>query len=175
MSGFGSSGMATWTIIHCTWPPLRLKPYCKQGDTWGIAAPQSHATGGTRLPTRRRKGHHTAVIRTAPSRQPLTPDWYPCPQDHPSTTPGPGVYSATSALGEQPLSPNRSPARVPFGSSSREDAKKLYVSSRHMGAQRGTQGPPPGTYTVSGSFGQQVASAKPTSPAFTLRKTDRLK
>ncbi|GIL43142.1 hypothetical protein Vafri_973 [Volvox africanus] len=94
----------------------------------------------------------------------------------PSTTPGPGVYQAVvHAIGEQPTSPNRSPSRVRFGSSTRDQAQKLFLSSRHIEQQRGTMGSPPGSYDLPGALGQQVTSSKTSSPSFSLPRTDRLK
>ncbi|KAG2495719.1 hypothetical protein HYH03_006319 [Edaphochlamys debaryana] len=93
-----------------------------------------------------------------------------------NTNPGPGVYSPViTSMGEQACSPNRSPSRVPFGTSDREAAKNLYLSSGHVTAKRGTLGAPPGQYEVPGALGRQPLSAKPSSPAFSLSRTDRLK
>ncbi|GLC35751.1 hypothetical protein PLESTM_000361800 [Pleodorina starrii] len=94
----------------------------------------------------------------------------------PSTTPGPGIYQpVVSAIGEQAASPNRSPSRVRFGSGTREQAQKVFLSSRHVEQQRGTMGSPPGSYTVPGAMGYQITSSKTNSPAFSLPRTDRLK
>ncbi|KAG2450076.1 hypothetical protein HYH02_000180 [Chlamydomonas schloesseri] len=92
-----------------------------------------------------------------------------------STTPGPGNYEAgLSSVGpRQPLSPNRSPQRVNFGSSTREQSSKLFMSSRHVADKRGTQGPPPGSYELPGALGPQVT--KPSSPSFSLHRTNRLR
>lgn len=93
-----------------------------------------------------------------------------------NTSLGPGLYRTITALGEQPLSPNRSPERIKFASScTREQAQKVFLSVKHVSHQKGTQGPPPGTYTIPGAMGAQLASNKPSSPAFSLSRTDRLK
>lgn len=48
-----------------------------------------------------------------------------CVQGKVSNVPGPGSYQPLSALGDQPLSPNASPPRPRFGSTTRDQVRVL--------------------------------------------------
>ncbi|KXZ56623.1 hypothetical protein GPECTOR_1g561 [Gonium pectorale] len=97
-------------------------------------------------------------------------------KEAPSTTPAPGTYQpVVTSIGDQSVSRHLSPSRVLFGTGTRDQAQKLFLSSRHVQQQRGTLGSPPGSYDVPGAMGHQVASVKPSSPSFSLPRTDRLK
>uniref|UniRef100_A0A7S0RZ13 Flagellar associated protein n=1 Tax=Chlamydomonas leiostraca TaxID=1034604 RepID=A0A7S0RZ13_9CHLO len=86
-----------------------------------------------------------------------------------------GTYSLPSSIGPQAESRCKSPARVPFGTSTREHADRTYTSNRFMTTKLGTTGPDPGHYPLPSAVGPQPSSLRRSAPAFSLPRTDRLK
>lgn len=92
-----------------------------------------------------------------------------------SDFPGPGSYPAQSAIGQQPLSANASPPRIKFGSLTRDQASKMFLSSKHIRSQLGQGGQDPGHYKLPPAVGKQYSSNKKNLPSYTFGRTDRLK
>jgi len=76
--------------------------------------------------------------------------------------PGPGAYTMKSTLGEQTVRPT-SPKPV-FGTSTRDQQDKVYLTHEAMKSYYGKESPAPNTYNVQGAIGRQFLSGKESLP-----------
>jgi len=79
--------------------------------------------------------------------------------------PGPGAYAATPAVGVQVASTKISTPRFGFGTSDRDKAAKVYISSEHEKVTGGRDAPGPGTYPIGNMTGSQNASSRQVTAA----------
>ena len=73
--------------------------------------------------------------------------------------PGPGAYTITPAVGNQVSSMKPSLPRFGFGTSTRDNAAKVYISAEHEKVMGSSDAPGPGTYVVKSMTGEKVASS----------------
>lgn len=74
-------------------------------------------------------------------------------------TPSPGSYDVTAAIGPQNSSTKPSTPRFGFGTSTREHAAKVYISSEHEKVTGGRDAPGPGAYPIGSMTGAQIRSS----------------
>lgn len=87
--------------------------------------------------------------------------------------PGPGTYTAATSLGPQHLSNKQSATNAKFGSSSRQQQQKVYITAEHERAMFGMYSPAPNTYGATSSLGQQWLSRNPNAQNFKFGTADR--
>ncbi len=68
-----------------------------------------------------------------------------------------------------------SPPKYRIGTSTREQAQRVFTSPRFVTGLLGTLGPDPGHYPLPSALGVQPSSLRRSSPSFSLPKVDRLK
>ena len=74
-------------------------------------------------------------------------------------TPSPGSYDVTAAIGPQNSSTKPSTPRFGFGTSTRDHAAKVYISSEHEKVTGGRDAPGPGAYPIGSMTGAQIRSS----------------
>ena len=72
-----------------------------------------------------------------------------------STSPGPGAYTCTPAVGLQVASTKPSTPRFGFGTSDRHHQEKVYLSAEHERSTAGRDSPGPGQYVQPPTTGQK--------------------
>mmetsp|Transcript_15827 Transcript_15827/g.38529 ORF Transcript_15827/g.38529 Transcript_15827/m.38529 type:complete len:301 (-) Transcript_15827:345-1247(-) len=87
--------------------------------------------------------------------------------------PGPGSYATISCLGQQFMSNKESASRTKFGTSSRQQQEKVYITAEHERAMIGMHSPAPNTYDAKSSIGQQWLSRNPNAQCFKFGTADR--
>jgi len=70
--------------------------------------------------------------------------------------PGAGAYVQTVAIGKQPNSRNQTMPKYGFGSSTRDNASKVFISKTHEKSSGGKEGPGPQAYESRSGIGRQV-------------------
>ncbi|KAJ9525381.1 hypothetical protein QJQ45_003228 [Haematococcus lacustris] len=115
-----------------------------------------------------------ALKTTAPSFSFSQLDREQASGPRPASVPPVGSYDSPSAFGEQVESSRQSPQRMRFSRTTREQAQRVLISSRQLTSQLGTQGADPGQYPLPAAIGPQPSSQRPTMPAFSLPRKDRL-
>ena len=122
-----------------------------------------------------------AVGTQADSGKPTLPQWQFGTADRFAITarkraPGPGAYESDSAFMSQTLSGRNSDPFYGFGSSDRDNVKKVFISTAHEKAKHGIQSPGPAAlYHRKGAFGRhgrELGSFEP-SPEFGFGTDDR--
>ena len=76
-------------------------------------------------------------------------------------------------LGRQVTSRKKSAAAYGFGSGTRDQQAKIFVSQEHAALQGTSDSPGPAVYTQRASVGPQVSGAKESSPLWTFGTEDR--
>lgn len=89
------------------------------------------------------------------------------------SAPGPGTYQSQTSLGLQHLSNKESASKVRFGTSSRKQQEKVYLTAGHERAMFGMYSPAPNTYGAPSSLGQQWLSRNPNAQNFRFGTADR--
>lgn len=92
-----------------------------------------------------------------------------------SSVPGPGTYKKPSALGEQTDSSKMTQPKYRFGSTTRDQQAKVFLTSTHIKEQMGTMGAAPGSYVPAEALGMQASSLRRSSPSFSMPRTEKLK
>lgn len=87
-------------------------------------------------------------------------------------SPGP-VYDQRASIGPQVNGALESAPRYGFGTSNREHAAKVYISSEHEKVSGGRDAPGPGTYDAESGIGQQPDSKKATLPRYGFGSSTR--
>ncbi|KAJ9527426.1 hypothetical protein QJQ45_025725 [Haematococcus lacustris] len=126
------------------------------------------------LPTGALDKQPEALKTTAPSFSFSQLDREQASGPRPASVPPVGSYDSPSAFGEQVESSRQSPQRMRFSRTTREQAQRVLISSRQLTSQLGTQGTDPGQYPLPAAIGPQPSSQRPTMPAFSLPRKDRL-
>ena len=88
-------------------------------------------------------------------------------------SPGPGTYKTAIALGPQIMSNKESASHAKFGTSSRLQQEKVYLTAGHERAMFGIYSPAPNTYGATSSLGQQWLSRNPNAQNFKFGTADR--
>ncbi|PRW45654.1 histidine triad (HIT) [Chlorella sorokiniana] len=86
--------------------------------------------------------------------------------------PGPGAYKIKPALGSTVESTRASAPSVKFGSGSRDQANRLFISAEHEKCQVGVDSPGP-SYTIPAALGKQQLSTKKSAGAFVMPRGQR--
>jgi len=87
--------------------------------------------------------------------------------------PSPDKYTKPSGVGLQSDSTKRSAPLPGFGTSTRENAAKVFLTPAHEKVNFGKVSPGPLSYTLTPGVGKQVASGKRESPSFGFGSNDR--
>ena len=87
--------------------------------------------------------------------------------------PGPGAYAAQSSIGKTVNSNHVTEAAFGFGTSTREHAAKVFLSSEQAKAFLGLESPGPAAYRVMSGIGTQQSSQNRTEPGYTVPKQPR--
>ena len=115
------------------------------------AAVRSSTTGEPRLSSNRLNSSSSTLFETVAPRPELTDNSY-------------AATGSLSMLGSQVLSCRRSSGSFGFGTATREQLGRLYISPAHLGHLRCLEGAPPGSYEVSSSLGRQAPPRQLLSP-----------
>lgn len=83
-----------------------------------------------------------------------------------SRAPGAGEYKTTSSVGKQVDSTKQTAAKASFGSCSRDDMGKVFISTDHEKINFGLESPGPSQYNAQGAVGKQCLSKKASSPSW---------
>lgn len=78
--------------------------------------------------------------------------------------PGPGTYTHKGAFFQQTLSDRPTSPKPVFGTSSREQQEKVYLTHEAMKTYYGKESPAPNTYNLRSSMGPQFLSNKESLP-----------
>ena len=117
------------------------------------------------------------------SKKPNLPRWaFPVEErfrydyvDRAAKIPGAGQYNQTRACGAQIVSTKMSLPSFGFGSATRRDRDKVYVSSDHEKSRYGQQSPGPASVQLKSFMGPQINSRKLSSSQWTFGSTKRFK
>lgn len=85
-----------------------------------------------------------------------------------SKAPGAGEYRSMSSVGKQVDSTKQTAGKASFGSSSRDDLGKVFISTDHEKINYGVESPGPSRYQSQGAVGKQNLSEKTTFPSWRL-------
>ena len=83
------------------------------------------------------------------------------------------AMTTRSMMGDQPLSKRRSAPMYGFGSSTRTQASKVFLSREHAKLSTAGFSPGPRAYTLRASVGTQVDGSKASSPRWVFGSADR--
>ena len=89
--------------------------------------------------------------------------------------PGPGSYAAGSSIGRNPDSNKINQAAFGFGTASRDDAQRVFISAAAARVRFGMESPGPASYSSQNGVGIQPSSTRRTEPAFSIGTEQRLK
>lgn len=92
--------------------------------------------------------------------------------------PGPGAYSAGSSIGKNPESNKINQAAFGFGTATRDDARRVFISAAAAKVRFGAESPGPAAYSNSAiqhGVGAQPSSQRRTEPSFSIGTEKRLK
>ncbi|CAG9466544.1 unnamed protein product [Pedinophyceae sp. YPF-701] len=93
-----------------------------------------------------------------------------------SAVPGPGSYSHIETLHGATVSTMKSPPKTGFGTTTRDQAASVFVSTRHEKKQYASRGSPgPGTYQPPSSLFKSVDATKSTAPSWKMPGGERFK
>tara|TARA_B110001452_G_scaffold254608_2_gene246323 strand:- start:365 stop:1282 length:918 start_codon:yes stop_codon:yes gene_type:complete len=91
-----------------------------------------------------------------------------------NASPGPGTYAMATSVGAQRDSQRHSYSSWGFGTSTRADQAKVFVSSRHAkGVTENIDSPGPGAYPHGGSMSRQNDSRKHSSQGYGMGTNER--
>ena len=91
-----------------------------------------------------------------------------------AAVPGPGMYQTSGAVGTQRDSSKHSYSSWGFGTSTRADMAKVFVSPQHAKTESGfIDSPGPAAYSFGGTFGRQSDSRRSSSQSFGMGTSDR--
>jgi len=104
---------------------------------------------------------------SAPGYRLGTSQRFPPARQH--SAPGPIYKPVVCAVGRQFLSPHSSPPAFGFGTSSRENQQRRYLSREHaLAASRGRDSPAPASYKLQDGVGKQVLSRNASGASFSF-------
>ena len=89
--------------------------------------------------------------------------------------PGPGTYSRPSSFGKQQESTKFTATDTVFGSSTRDNSSRMFLSHEHAKVNYGKCSPGPLIYNMRSSVGNQVSSKKPNLPRWAFPVEERFK
>jgi len=90
------------------------------------------------------------------------------------TVPGPGMYHSPSAVSAQKSSEKHSYASWGFGTSTRADQSKIFISHAHAKTETGfIDSPGPCAYRQDGSMGSQVSSRSHSTASYRMGTSER--
>merc|ERR1711865_1158677 len=87
--------------------------------------------------------------------------------------PGPGMYPLPSALGGQITSQHASASKFKFGTATRKQSEKVYLTHSHEREYIGMHSPAPNMYNLSSAIGPQSSSRNLSAPNFKFGSADR--
>lgn len=91
-----------------------------------------------------------------------------------SVVPGPGMYQAANSVGSQSDSQKHSYSSWGFGTSTRADQAKVFVSPAHAKTVSAfIDSPGPSAYQVNGSFGSQTDSRRKSNESYGMGTNER--
>lgn len=125
----------------------------------------------------------SSVGNQVSSKKPNLPRWaFPVEErfkydyvDRAAKVPGAGQYNQTRACGAQIVSTKMSLPSFGFGSATRRDRDKVYVSADHEKSRYGQQSPGPASVELNSFMGPQINSRKLSSSRWTFGSTKRFK
>ncbi|CAD7699537.1 unnamed protein product, partial [Ostreobium quekettii] len=83
-----------------------------------------------------------------------------------NSTPGAGAYKNPSGVGRQVDSTRDTAPRTAFGTSSRDDIAKVFISTDHEKVNFGNDSPGPSVYNIPPGLGRQSTSNRLSSPSW---------